>query len=57
VSYAAVFPLLRTRVFADAFDYSVPTELEARVAAGALVAVPLGARTVIGVVLGVRPET
>ena len=30
VSYAAVFPLVRTRAFAEAFDYSVPAELEGR---------------------------
>ena len=28
MSYAAVFPLVRTRAFAGAFDYSVPPELE-----------------------------
>jgi primosomal protein N' (replication factor Y) len=57
MSYAAVFPLVRTRAFAEAFDYSVPDELQARLGVGALVAVPLGAQTVIGVVLALRPDT
>ena len=57
MSYAAVFPLVRTRAFAEAFDYEVPSELEARAVPGALVAVPLGAQTIIGVVLEVRPST
>ena len=56
-SYAAVFPLVRTRAFAEAFDYEVPRELQGRTSPGALVAVPLGAQTVIGVVLEVRPST
>ncbi len=56
-SYAAVFPLVRTRAFAEAFDYEVPRELEGRTTPGALVAVPLGTQTVIGVVLEVRPTT
>ena len=55
--YAAVFPLVRTRAFAEAFDYAVPPELEERVVPGALVAVPLGPQTVIGVVLESRAET
>ena len=57
MSYAAVFPLVRTRAFSGAFDYLVPPELAGRIAPGALVAVPLGAQTVIGVVLEVRGET
>ena len=55
--YAAVFPLVRTRAFAGAFDYEVPAELASRVAAGSLVAVPLGAQTVIGAVLELRDVT
>ena len=55
--YAAVFPLVRTRAFSGAFDYLVPPELEGRLASGALVAVPLGAQTVIGVVLELCDET
>ena len=51
MSYAAVFPLVRTRAFAQAFDYEVPAELRSTLGVGALVLVPLGARTVIGVVL------
>jgi primosomal protein N' (replication factor Y) len=57
MSYAAVFPLVRTRAFAGAFDYSVPPELEGKLEPGALVAVQLGAQTVIGVVLELRPTT
>ena len=57
MSYAAVFPLVRTRAFADAFDYSVPPELAGKLAPGALVAVQLGSQTVIGVVLELRPTT
>lgn len=57
MSFAAVFPLVRTRAFAEAFDYEVPRELAGRVVTGALVAVPLGAQTVVGVVLEVRART
>lgn len=57
MSYAAVFPLLRARAISGAFDYEVTPELEGRVTAGALVAAPLGAQTVIGVVLEVRATT
>jgi primosomal protein N' (replication factor Y) len=48
---------VRTRAFSEAFDYEVPPELGGRVAPGVLVAVPLGAQTVIGVVLEVRTGT
>ena len=57
MSYAAVFPLVRTRAFSEAFDYSVPAELEGRLTPGALVAVSLGSQTVIGVVLELRAQT
>jgi primosomal protein N' (replication factor Y) (superfamily II helicase) len=57
VSVAAVFPLVRTHAFAESFDYEVPAELHERLGAGALVAVPLGPQTVVGVVLEVRGET
>ncbi len=57
MSYAAVFPLVRTRAFSEAFDYEIPRELAARALPGALAAMPLGAQTVIGVILGVRDET
>ncbi len=57
VSYAAVFPLVRTRAFSEAFDYEIPGELSARALPGALAAVPLGAQTVIGVILAVRDNT
>ncbi len=57
MSYAAVFPLVRTRAFAGAFDYEIPRELDGRLRRGALVAVPLASQTVIGVVVEVRDET
>lgn len=57
MSYAAVFPLVRTRAFNDTFDYEVPRPLESSLRAGALVAVPLGRQTVIGVVLGLGETT
>jgi primosomal protein N' (replication factor Y) (superfamily II helicase) len=57
VSYAAVFPLVRTRAFSEAFDYAIPDGLAGRVTAGAVVAVPLGPQTVVGVVLDVREAT
>jgi len=57
VNYAAVFPLVRTRAFAGAFDYSVPPELVGKLQPGTLVAVQLGSQTVIGVVLELRPAT
>ncbi len=57
MSYAAVFPLVRTRAFAGAFDYAVPPELVGKLERGALVAVQLGSQTVIGVVLELRATT
>jgi len=56
-SYAAVFPLVRTRAFSEAFDYEIPRELAAVARPGALAAVPLGSQTVIGVILELREET
>jgi primosomal protein N' (replication factor Y) len=55
--YAAVFPLVRTRAFSEAFDYEVPPELAGAARPGALAAVPLGAQTVIGVILELRERT
>ena len=57
MSYAAVFPLVRTRAFSEAFDYEIPRELTTRALPGALAAVPLGAQIVIGVILDVRADT
>jgi primosomal protein N' len=57
VTFAAVFPLVRTRAFSEAFDYEVPRELVARAVPGALAAVPLGAQTVIGVILSLSDST
>ena len=57
MTYAAVFPLVRTRAFAEAFDYEIPSELASGALPGALVAVPLGSQTVIGVILEVRDHT
>jgi primosomal protein N' (replication factor Y) (superfamily II helicase) len=55
--YAAVFPLVRTRAFSEAFDYEVPRELVVRAVQGAVAAVPLGAQTVIGVILSLSDTT
>ena len=49
--YAAVFPLLTARALEEPFDYLVPDELAAVVRRGSVVAVRLGAQTVLGVVL------
>jgi len=57
VTYAAVFPLVRSRAFAKPFDYLLPDELKAQVCPGSLVAVPLGPQSVLGVVLAVRDTT
>ena len=57
MTYAAVFPLVRSRAFAKPFDYVVPDELKAQVCPGSLVAVPLGAQSVLGVVLELRDTT
>jgi primosomal protein N' (replication factor Y) len=50
--YAAVFPVLSTRAIEEPFDYLVPDDLAASVRRGSVVAVRLGAQTVLGVVLG-----
>ena len=57
MSVAAVLPLVRTRAFAEPFDYAVPPELHGVLEPGALVAVPLGAQTVVGVVLELRVQS
>jgi len=57
VSVAAVVPLVRTRAFAAPFDYAVPAESGDEVTKGDLVAVPLGATTVIGVVVELREHS
>ncbi len=57
MSVAAVFPLVRTRAFAEPFDYAVPAESGDDVTRGDLVAVPLGRSTVIGVVLEIREHS
>ncbi len=49
--YAAVFPLLTARAIEEPFDYLVPDELAASVRRGSVVAVRLGAQTVLGIVL------
>jgi primosomal protein N' (replication factor Y) len=53
--YAAVFPLLTARAIEEPFDYLVPDELAASVRRGSVVAVRLGAQTVLGVVLALSP--
>jgi primosomal protein N' (replication factor Y) (superfamily II helicase) len=57
VTYAAVFPLVRSRAFAKPFDYLLPDELREQVCPGSLVAVPLGPQSVLGVVVDVRETT
>ena len=57
VKNAAVFPLVRTRAFAQPFDYRVPDHLVAAVEVGSLVAAPLGPRTVLGLVVSVAATT
>jgi primosomal protein N' (replication factor Y) (superfamily II helicase) len=49
--YAAVFPLLTARALEEPFDYLIPGHLASVVRRGSIVAVPLGAQTVLGVVL------
>ena len=49
--YAAVYPLLTTRALEEPFDYAVPERLLPAVRRGSVVAVRLGAQTVLGVVL------
>jgi len=49
--FATVFPLLRTRSLERPFDYAVPEGMDG-VSVGSVVAVELGARPVLGVVLG-----
>ncbi len=57
MSVAAVFPLVRTRAFAEPFDYALPAESGDEVRLGDLAAVPLGTTTVIGVVVDVRAHS
>ena len=57
MSVAAVFPLVRTRAFAEPFDYALPAESGDEVTQGDLVAVPLGSQTVVGVVLEVKQRS
>jgi primosomal protein N' (replication factor Y) len=51
----AVMPLVRTRAFDEPFEYTLPAELEGLVDEGSLVVAPLGAQTVLGLVLERRP--
>lgn len=54
---AQVYPLVDVRALDRPFDYAVPSELDTRAVRGALVAVRLGHRHVIGVVAGRAPAT
>ena len=54
--YAAVFPLLTARALDEPFDYLVPDSLGPRLRRGSLVAVPLSAGMVLGVVLGLNDD-
>jgi primosomal protein N' (replication factor Y) len=49
-------PLVRTRAFAEPFEYELPEELEDRVREGSLVVVPLHRRAIVGLVLERRSE-
>ena len=51
--YAAVVPLLTARALEEPFDYLVPDDFAAHLRRGSVVAVRLGAQTVLGVVVGV----
>jgi primosomal protein N' (replication factor Y) len=55
--YAAVFPLLSARALEEPFDYLVPDEFAHVVSRGSVVAVRLGAQTVLGVVLALSPTS
>jgi len=55
--YAAVFPLLSARALEEPFDYLVPAEFADAVSRGSVVAVRLGAQTVLGVVLALSPTS
>jgi primosomal protein N' (replication factor Y) len=52
VAAAQVYTLVDARALDRALDYAVPADLEGAVVPGALVAVPLGPRRVLGVVVG-----
>ena len=53
---ASVVPLVSAWRLDRAFDYAIPGPLEARVACGVLVRVPLGGRNVRGMVVAVTNE-
>jgi primosomal protein N' (replication factor Y) len=55
--FAAVYPLIRTRAFSEAFDYVVPDEVCSIVSVGSLVVVPLGAQRVFGLVVGLSDRS
>ena len=55
--YAAVVPLLSARALHEPFDYVVPDALRPATQRGSIVAVRLGAQTVLGVVLSVSPTS
>ncbi|MGB1804116.1 MAG: primosome assembly protein PriA, partial [Miltoncostaeaceae bacterium] len=54
---AQVVPLVAARALDRALDYSVPEALEGAAVPGALVAVRLGPRAVLGVVVGREAPT
>jgi primosomal protein N' (replication factor Y) len=54
---AQVVPLVAARALDGALDYAVPAALDAAVVPGALVAVRLGPRAVLGVVMSREPAT
>ena len=54
---AQVVPLVAARALDGALDYAVPAALDSAVVPGALVAVRLGPRAVLGVVMSREPAT
>jgi primosomal protein N' (replication factor Y) (superfamily II helicase) len=54
---AQVYPLVEARALDRTLDYAVPAELDAVAVPGALIACPLGPRTILGVIVSRDPAT
>lgn len=54
---AQVYPLVEARALDRTLDYAVPVDMDGAAVPGALVACPLGPRTILGVVVGREPAT
>jgi len=54
---AKIAPLVRLPGSVDVFDYHIPDELSARIAAGSLVAIPFRSKTIHGVVIETTEKT